>query len=104
MGLTRQVGGKTQKVMLVGDADCISNLGLGGHRGLKASNYTLITGGFYWFSDGEVPIDVRRPYGLDNDMSIEKTGAKVLRWIFVLLVPLFLAGGGVFTYMRRKGR
>ena len=62
VALSKNIGDKVQKIILTGNADCISN-GEFGRRipGKQASNYTLIAGGFYWLSNGEVPIDIRRP-------------------------------------------
>lgn len=104
VGLSRQIGDKEQKIILAADADCISNLGMGGHRGLRASNFTLVTGGFFWFSDGEVPIDMRRPRDTDDRFYAGITGEKVIKWTFMLIIPLLLAGFGIFTWLRRKGR
>ena len=104
LALSRRVGDREQKIIVSGDADCISNVGMDGHRGVRSSNFTLITGGFYWLSDGEVPIDVRRPAGMDNKLFVGKTGVASLKWSFMLILPLLLTGGGVFTWLRRRSR
>lgn len=71
--LTREVNGRTQKVMVFGDADCISNGELSsGHKGIRASNFTLIPGSFFWLSDDEVPIDVRRPTPPDDLVNLSE--------------------------------
>ena len=68
VALTREVAGREQKIMIFGDADCISNGELStGRKGIKASNFSVIMGTFYWMSDEEVPIDVRRPEPTDTD-------------------------------------
>ena len=64
----------------------------------------MITGGFFWFSDNEVPIDVRRPALPDDKVYVSQSGTKMIKWSFMLLIPLILAGGGVFIWIRRKGR
>ena len=105
VALSRKVGDKEQKIILTGDADCISN-GEFGRRvpTARTSNYTLVTGGFFWLSDGEVPIDVRRPPLPDDKVYVAKTGAWIIKWSFTLLIPLLLAAAGVLIWIRRKGR
>ena len=105
VALSRKVGNKEQKIILTGDADCISN-GEFGRRvpTARASNFSLITGGFFWMSDNEVPIDVRRPALPDNKVYVEKNGSKVIKWSSMIVLPLLLAGIGIFLWIRRKGR
>ena len=105
VALSRKVGNKEQKIILTGDADCISN-GEFGRRvpGVRTANFSLITGSFFWMSDNEVPIDVRRPALPDNKVYVEKTGSKVIKWSFMIILPLLLAGIGIFLWIRRKGR
>ena len=67
LALSRKVGEREQKIMILGDADCLSDGELTRTRTpLWTANYVLIQGGFFWLSDGEVPIDVRRPYAIDR--------------------------------------
>ena len=105
VALSRKLNGKEQRVLLAGDADCISNGELmGGRRGIDAANFTLIMGSFYWLSDNEVPIDVRRPRLPDDKLYVAGTGAGVIKWGFVLVLPLLLVALGVLIWVRRKGR
>lgn len=106
VALSRQVGEREQRIILSGDADCVSNGGLMASKaGVRSSNFTLILGGFYWLSDYEAPVDVRRPRPSDNKIYITtSSGVGVVKWSLVLVLPLLLLGGGVFTWIRRKGR
>ena len=105
VALSRRVNGKEQRIILSGDADCISNGELmGSRRGIDASNFSVITGGFFWLSDNEVPIDVRRPPMPDKDIRIGGTGAGIMKWSLVLVLPLLLVGGSVVLMVRRRGR
>ena len=105
VALSREINGKEQRIILSGDADCISNGELmGGRRGINASNFSIITGGFFWLSDNEVPIDVRRPPMPDRDIYIGGTGAGIMKWSLVLVLPVLLVGCGILIWVRRKGR
>ncbi|MBS7198909.1 MAG: Gldg family protein [Bacteroidales bacterium] len=104
VALSRKVGDRIQKVILTGDADCISNGEFGRKAPVELTNYTLISGGFFWLSDYEAPLDVRRPALPDDDVLVGSTGTNIIWWGFVIGLPLLLAFMGVFTWVRRKGR
>ena len=48
----------------------------------------IIQASFFWLSDGEVPIDVRRPYAIDRKLFVGETGAEILDYA---LLGVFLA-------------
>ena len=105
LALTRQVGDKEQKIMIFGDADCVSNGEVSMPRkGIYARNFQVILGSFYWLSDEEVPIDVRRPGTTDNDVYLGQVGMSFwgifLKWI----LPGLLAVISIVLWMRRRGR
>lgn len=105
VALSREINGKEQRILLSGDADYISNGGLSSnHRGVEASNFSLVTGGFFWLSNDEVPIDVRRPALPDNYLRLGITGSSVMWWILCVVLPVAMAGMGIFSWLRRKGR
>ena len=105
VALSRQVNGKEQRIILSGDADCISNGELmSQRRGIDASNFSIITGVFFWLSDNEVPIDVRRPTPPDRDIFYGTTGGKAIWWTLVVVLPVLLAGVAIVSGIRRKGR
>ena len=105
VALSREINGKEQRILLSGDADYISNGGLSSnHRGVEASNFSLVTGGFFWLSNDEVPIDVRRPALPDNYLRLGITGSSVMWWIMCVVLPVAMAGLGIFSWLRRKGR
>lgn len=105
VALSRKIGEKEQRILLSGDADCISNIELMGNRpGVQAANYALVLGGFYWLSNDEVPIDVRRPAPPDDDLYIKDSGASVLKGFLCVALPIVLVGCCVLIWFRRKGR
>ncbi|MDR0765878.1 MAG: Gldg family protein [Odoribacteraceae bacterium] len=105
LALTRQVNGKEQRVLIAGDADCLSNGEISIQRArVPAANYNLIMGSFFWMSDNEVPIDVRRPVPPDNELFMTGAGAKVGKWLLMGLFPLLLLASCLFIWIRRRGR
>ena len=105
ISMSRKVGDKEQKVIVLGDADCISNGELSiGRRGIPAQNYYLVAGSFFWLTDNEVPIDVRRPVYKDNAVSVGNTGLLIWKIVTFGLFPIGLALCGILIWIRRKGR
>lgn len=105
LALTRDVDGHQQRVAVLGDADCISNMEMTFQRkSLPSRNEFFYRGLFNWLSDGRSPIDVRRPAPIDNhiDLTIEQAEiwAIFLKW----LVPVLLALTGVLVVLRRLKR
>lgn len=105
LALIRKVGGKEQRIVVAGDADCISNMELSkGRNGINASNFTLITGTFRWLSYDEYPLNTERPYPFDNEITLERGARSWVKMVYAVGIPLLLALMGVMIWVRRKGR
>lgn len=105
LALSREVGNKQQKIVILGDADCISNGEISiSRKNVRAANYSLISGSFFWMSDEEVPIDVRRPTAPDNAVNIGDTGMYISKIGFMGCLPVILAVIAIFIWVRRRGR
>jgi len=105
IALDRKVGDKEQRIVVLGDADCISNGEISMMRkDVKAANYNLIMGAFYWMSNNEVPIDIRRPSPPDTKISLDMSGLTVTKWLFMGLLPLAMIIFYILIWIRRKGR
>ena len=105
LALSRLVKGKEQKIVILGDADCLSNAEMSRRRTrIMAANYNMIMAAFFWMSDNEVPIDVRRPIPPDNKLHTTGDGVKVGKWILTGIFPLLLIAGCLFIWLRRRGR
>ncbi|MBS7197488.1 MAG: Gldg family protein [Bacteroidales bacterium] len=105
LALSRKINDKTQKIIILGDADCISNGELRLHRkDIDASNFSLITGTFHWLSDGEVPIDIRRPVPPDNQIFLSERGMSITRSLLIGGVPICLLIVALLIWIRRRGR
>jgi ABC-2 type transport system permease protein len=105
LALTRNVADKEQKILIIGDADCLSNGEISMQRaGVPAANFNLIMGSFFWMSDNEVPIDVRRPITTDDTLSATGHGVKVSKWLLMGAFPLLLLASYLVVWLRRRGR
>src|SRR5690606_37960496 len=63
--LTKKFPEKEQKIMVVGDADFMSNGELSRFN-ITTANTDFVVQLFKWFSDGEYPINTTRPDSIDN--------------------------------------
>lgn len=105
LALSRTIGGKEQKIVILGDADCISNGEVSIYRKtVKASNFAVIAGVFYWLSDGEAPIDIRRPVPPDDTVYLSQRAMNGARIAFMWGYPGVLLLIAVFIWLRRRGR
>ncbi len=105
LALSRKLEGKEQRIMILGDADCFSNSELSRSRnGINASNSLMAYGMFYWLSDNEVPIDVRRPQPPDNEMYLRTGDVSFFNVLYKIVIPALLALTFLLIWLRRKGR
>jgi ABC-2 type transport system permease protein len=105
LALTRQVNGKEQRILITGDADCLSNGEISIQRSrIPAANYKLIMGSFFWMSDNEVPIDVRRPTPPDSTFTVTSFNVKVSKYTLMGLFPLLMLASCLLVWLRRRGR
>ena len=105
LALSRQMGDKEQRIVILGDADCLSNGEISiSRKDVPAANYYLISGSFFWLSEEEVPIDVRRPTPPDNAVNLGMDGMYYWKIVLMGLWPAILAFFAIFIWVRRRGR
>lgn len=105
VALKRVLGGKEQRILILGDADCISNGELNKkYKGVKKGNFNVIMGSFFWLSNDEVPIDVRRAAPIDNNLNLEREDVSVWRFIMLWIIPSLLVVFSIVIWLRRRGR
>ena len=102
MALTRKVGDKEQRVVITGDADCISNGELIQRR--SQANFVMILGTYHYLSYNEMPVDVRRWPTTDTEVSINREGYKAMQIGFLGVFPLAFFGVGLYLWLRRRGQ
>jgi len=98
--LTRMVNSRQQRIVVMGDADYLSNGQLGfspmrvnGHLGEEI---------FRWFSYGLFPVDTYRPRAVDTRLALSDRGITVFRGCFEFLLPLVLVVAGAVFLLRRR--
>ena len=106
VSLEREVAEKSQRIIVLGNADMIANGELMMSRqGINAANYSIIMESFRFLSDGEFPIYAPRPSGMDNALRhIDRFSKKPIRWTFGAILPLILLLLGSFIIVSRKSR
>lgn len=102
LALTRKVGDKEQRIMIMGDADCISNGEINESR--SRTNFVMDLGTYHWLSNNEMPVDVRRVSPTDNRVDIRRAGFNVMNWGFMGVLPLLLAVTGIVLWIRRRSK
>ena len=104
LALTRPRGDKEQRIVITGDADCISNTELANNRnGIFAANFDFITETFKWLSYGEFPIDTSRPDAIDNTLFLTRKADPWIRLTAMGIIPFLFAFAGFMRWYRRKG-
>ncbi|MDD3039998.1 Gldg family protein [Bacteroides sp.] len=105
LALNRKVGDKEQRIVITGDADCVSNGEMSRNRnGYSSTNFTIITGTFKWLSYDEYPLDTERPRPTDNEVYIGRDARKLVRYGWYGVMPIVLAAIGITVLTRRKRR
>lgn len=99
IGLSRNINGKEQHIVVSGDADFLSNAEL---RRSRTSNFGFSTSLFSWLSSGEFPVDTTRPSSQDRRVLLSSDQLKVQRILISWVLPIILLGIGAIILIRRK--
>lgn len=101
VSLTRKINGKEQRIIVVGDADFMSNIELNRFN-MRTANFAFNTGIFSWLSYGEFPISSYRPAAKDTTLSIKRDQIKYFRIAFIWVIPGIMLALGTLILIRRK--
>ena len=105
LALTRKVGDKEQRIMILGDADCISNGEITRQRAnIQAGNFNFVGGLFFWLTNDESPVDMRRPPLPDDALKIVKNQEGPYKIVYRFVIPLILLACLLLIWLRRRGR
>ncbi len=105
VSLERKNNSKTQKIIVGGDADFMSNHWISGYLSDYAiDNGTFIMGMFEWLSDGISPVDIRRPKPTDNKLTLKHDKVGINKALFMYVLPVILAVLAIVINLRRKSK
>ena len=103
--MTRELDGKTQKILLLGDSDCFSNGELMRQRfGIMSANFPFAYQTFKWLCDDKYPIDTPRAHPTDNSLTVGFKAMPYVKWVFLGILPLLMLLASVLIIIRRKSR
>jgi ABC-2 type transport system permease protein len=102
VALTRSVGSKEQRIMIVGDADFMSTAEMVRHIP-RTANFDFTTELFSWLNYGVFPVNTSRPKTFDA-ININRDGILVARIVFFCILPLLLLIYGTSLLVYRKRR
>lgn len=102
VALTKKLStGKEQKILVVGDADFMSNAQIS-RKTPNNINTSFALRAFKWFSDGEYPVSIHRPKSIDNRILLDRGNIEWLKVILLAIVPLLIAVTGATILLRRR--
>ncbi|TCD01296.1 Gldg family protein [Pedobacter psychroterrae] len=102
VGLTRQINGKEQRIIISGDADFLSNAGLG-NTSLELSNFYFGPALFSWLNYGEYPVDTTRPDPKDNRVTVSTDRVSFLKIVYIYILPgLMFIFAAIFLIRRKR--
>jgi ABC-2 type transport system permease protein len=101
ISLARQVNGKEQRIVVTGDADFMCNAELQ-RMNMRTANFNFNTALFSWLAYSAFPIDASRPDPKDNKLYLTGKDVKVLRIVYIWILPALLLAFGTILLIRRK--
>lgn len=105
--LNREYGERTQRIIVAGDADFLSNREMNRRNVRNLNGRGLVPFLFHWLSNGEFPLDTAPKKGKDFGLFLAEEEGKTigrLKLIYMGLLPGLLLVGGSVTLIRRKRR
>ena len=102
LALHKKLANKEQNIIVMGDADCMSNAELSMNRDKMSANWSFIVKSFKWLSNNEYPIDVSRPATKDNEIKITPKSCYAINVTLKWVIPGMLLFLAVFVWIKRR--
>ncbi|HQY04806.1 MAG TPA: Gldg family protein [Lacunisphaera sp.] len=103
LGLTRAVGGKQQRMLVIGDADFMSNQEVA-RTNVEAANLSFTLEAFKWLGGGEFPVDTNHPETKDNSVLVDRAEIFRIKVLFLGCLPALILAAGTTLLVRRRSR
>ncbi|MBL1410584.1 Gldg family protein [Sphingobacterium faecale] len=101
LAITRNMKDREQRILVIGDADFMSNGELEKSSSL-VGNTEFYKGFIGWFTYGKLPIEVTMQKPIDDKINLSGSQIGPLKWIFLGLIPGMMALIGTILLIRRK--
>ncbi len=88
-----------QRVVVIGDGDFLSNAYLGNGGNLRLGQNII-----NWLAYDDSLIDVPAKIARDRELNLSPLAQGVIGFGFLFVIPLALAGAGLFVWLRRRRR
>lgn len=100
--LKRNINNQEQRIVVSGDADCVSNEEFIVKREYQKANFTLSSNVFRWLSGDKFPVFTDRKPKIDREMNLPKNIRPEAKILSTGLVAALILIGGVIFIVRRK--
>ncbi|MNK33371.1 ABC-type uncharacterized transport system [compost metagenome] len=102
LAITRNVAKKEQRIMVLGDADFMSNLEVS-RSSPHVVNASFVIKTMKWFSDGKYPISNPRPKAIDTKILVNRNKINIQKVLFLGVIPLLIGAlGGIILFRRKR--
>lgn len=99
--LTRKKDSSAQKIIVVGDADFMSNAEMTRHN-LNTINSSLVVRMFRLFSEGSYPVNTARPRAIDTKIKLKRPQIEFLKIFYAAIIPLIIGLIAAIILVKRK--
>ena len=104
LGLSRQIGGRTQKILVFGNADYFSNAGIQFRSEAGVNNMDVLNASVDWLTDGYAPVEIVRPFLPDEWIDMSRKNSKWVSVCFVGIYPGLLLLLALGLWIKRRGK
>ncbi len=101
LSLTRKIKGKEQRILVTGDADFLSNARVY-QADIPAVNGSIAGPVFGWFAQHTFPIAISYIPAKDSAIKLSENAIKIMKIIYLWLIPGLMFAFGTILLIRRK--